>query len=291
MTDEKKAVKKKLNLPIWARIVLFIISYLILSGIFQAIAAPLANINILDVDAVKNLNSEQLLLMQFVSFLALILLVFIFRKYIDKKSIKSLGFSIEHRLKDIVIGFIIALSIIGGGSLFLYVFNFVEFSNFQINIYSIIISLLLFIIVAFNEEILIRGYILNNLMSSMNKYIALIISTLIFTLFHALNFSFSLLPIINILLAGILLGSTYIFTKNLWFPISLHLFWNFFQGPIMGYSVSGQKTESMFKTTLFGDIRIHGGDFGFEGSIVCTIMLSIAIILIIKYYKTITNEE
>ena len=79
--------------------------------------------------------------------------------------------------------------------------------------------------------------------------------------------------------------TTYIFTKNLWLPISLHLFWNFFQGPVFGYQVSGQKTESLFHIKTVGNAMIHGGEFGFEGSIICTIMNSLAIVLIIVFFS------
>jgi hypothetical protein len=140
------------------------------------------------------------------------------------------------------------------------------------------------VIVALNEEILMRGYILNNLMDSMNKYWALLISATIFSVLHGMNPNISFLAIINIMLAGIILGSSYIFTRNLWFPISLHLFWNFFQGPVLGYSVSGMKIDSVFKVTLLGNTTVNGGQFGFEGSIVCTVLLIPAIILTMGYY-------
>ncbi len=51
---------------------------------------------------------------------------------------------------------------------------------------------------------------------------------------------------LNLLLAGMLLGASYLYTRNLCFPISLHLFWNWIQGPILGYQVSGNNfTTSM----------------------------------------------
>jgi len=94
------------------------------------------------------------------------------------------------------------------------------------------------------------------------------------------------------LLAGILLGSTYIFTKNLWFPISLQLFWNFFQGPVFGYPVSRQKIDSLLTNKTIGNETMSGGKFGFEGSILCTIITIVSIILIMIYYnkKTTANK-
>jgi membrane protease YdiL (CAAX protease family) len=283
MTEKILEKESKPVLPVWARIVLVIISYSILVGIFQIIGMLIAKIPLTGLSALKDISIKQQLILQLFGFLPLILIVYTFRKFIDKKSIKSIGFSLKNRFAEIVAGFIIALFIIGGGSLILYAFNYVEFLNIRIDIYSLLLGFLLFIIISLNEEIFFRGYILNNLMSSMNKYLALIISAIIFSLFHSLNFNLSLIAMINLLLAGIILGSTYIFTKNLWFPISLHLFWNFFQGPILGYSVSGQKSESVFTINLLGNSSINGGNFGFEGSIVCIIMLVLAIVMIMSY--------
>ncbi len=285
MTEKILDKGSKASLPVWARIILIIISYLILGGIFQIIGMSIANIPLTDMNELKEISINQQFVLQLFSFIALIIIVYIFRKFIDKESIKSIGLSLRNRTTDIATGFIIALSIIGGGSLILYVLGYIDFSNIEFNFQTLALSFVLFILVSLTEEILMRGYILNNLLTSMNKYLALIISAAIFALLHSLNFNLSIIGIINLLLAGILLGSTYIFTKNLWFPISLHLFWNYFQGPIFGYSVSGQKIESLLTIKTIGKETINGGEFGFEGSILCTIITIVAILLIIRYYN------
>lgn len=285
MTENLIEKENKPALPVWARILLVIIAFIILTGIFQAIGLLISGFSFTEMSSIKDISQKQLLVLQSFGFIATVLIIYLFRKFIDKKSIESIGFSLKNRLADILAGFLIALIIIGGGSLILSVLNYTDFSFKGIDAGSLLLSLLIFIIVALNEEIFMRGYILNNLMSSMNKYLALIISAVIFSLMHAFNSGASLLPLINLVLAGIILGATYIFTQNLWFPISLHLFWNYFQGPVFGYSVSGQRTDSVFKTDLLGSTAINGGKFGFEGSIVCTIMLVIAIALILYFYN------
>lgn len=284
MTEELLTTNKKAALPVWARIVLSIIAFLFITGIFQAIAVVIAGIPLTKTD-LKNMSGSDNLILQISGLFALILLIYIFRKLIDRKSIFSLGFSIKDKAKDILAGFLVASGLIGGGTLILYAFGYVNFTNFQFNFQSTLINFLIFIIVALNEEIYIRGYILNNLMTSMNKYFALILSSIIFILMHSFNFNISAIPTLNLFLAGILLGISYIYTKNLWFPISLHLFWNFIQGPILGYKVSGQKTKSLLTINQVGNDSIHGGEFGFEGSIVCTILIVLAIIGIMYYFR------
>ncbi|MFB6305754.1 MAG: CPBP family intramembrane glutamate endopeptidase, partial [Flavobacteriales bacterium] len=85
---------------------------------------------------------------------------------------------------------------------------------------------------------------------------------------------------------GMLLGVYYIHKRDLWFPIMLHLTWNFFQGPVFGFKVSGiAGDKSMLNQQLNGPIWLTGGEFGFEGSLLLTILLIIAIIIIHYSYK------
>lgn len=277
--------ERKSGLPVWARILLFIIAFFIVSAIFEVIGLLVAGIPLMEVANLSEMGTNVLFVVKLWGFIGLLFLVFIFRKYIDKKTILSLGFSLKSRGQDFAFGLLIAVLLIGGGSLVLMGFGFVEFSVNEIDFGAFALSFLLFIIVALNEEIMMRGYILNNLLTVSNKYLALIISSVLFTAMHGFNASLSWVGITNLFLAGILLGSAYIFTKNLWFPISLHLFWNFIQGPVLGYHVSGQKIESVFAVKLSGNEMLNGGGFGFEGSLVCTTMSVVVIGVILGYYE------
>jgi membrane protease YdiL (CAAX protease family) len=163
-------------------------------------------------------------------------------------------------------------------------FRFLYFTGIDLNLGDLLISLFLFILVAFTEEIAFRGYILNNLLQSMNKWVALSISAIAFALFHATNPGAGVLPVLNILVAGFLLGINYIYTRNLWFGIFLHFTWNFFQGPILGFEVSGYASPGVLQQTLKGSDLVTGGEFGFEGSVVCLFINLAAVILLGAYY-------
>ena len=145
-------------------------------------------------------------------------------------------------------------------------------------------SWVLMLMVAVSEEVAFRGFVLGRLLSAgVNRFVALFLSSALFSLMHFLNPDFSLMAFLNILLAGVLMGSTYIYTRNLWFPIALHLFWNWFQGPILGLEVSGEQYgNTLLNLNLPEENLINGGAFGFEGSILCTALISIAIVLTLK---------
>lgn len=277
-------------MPVWARIATFIISFIMLAGIFQVFGALIAGIGLMDLQFINLLTLDQLIVLQVSGLFACLIITYIYRKYIDRQSLFSLGFALHGYYKDLLIGFIIALSILGTGTLILIGTGNVHLSGIQFDFRFILKSFFLYLIVSLTEELLIRGSILNNLMSSINKYWALIISSLIFCSMHLLNSNLSFFGILNLFLAGIMLGSSYIFIKNLWFPISLHLFWNFIQGPVLGYSVSGHRLDSFIELGMEQKNIMNGGNFGFEGSAICSLLSVLSIIFLIGYYRKKTTD-
>lgn len=265
----------------WLRIVLLILPYLFIVGLFQLTGAYLIDFDYDDLS--KSKTSEQQLIIQFFSFIGTSIVVWFFVKYVDKEKFIDIGFRFKNRINEfwtgLLIGFIIML--IGFGLLVLL--DEIKFQEIAINFKEISFSIALFILVSLTEEILYRGYVLRNLMYSFDKYIALIISSIIFSTMHGLNPNVDTIGFLNIFLAGILLGITYINTKNLWFPIALHFSWNFFQ-TFLGFNVSGQNAYSVINFKIEKSTILNGGAFGFEGSILSLIAITITIIAIIIYY-------
>ena len=152
------------------------------------------------------------------------------------------------------------------------------------NTTEIIIAILIYIFVAYVEEIVFRGYILNNFMLSCNKFWALFWSSLLFALLHSFNPNMDIFSFLSLFLAGYFLGITYIFTKNLWFPIALHFSWNFFQSMI-GFNVSGQDFYSWINFEIVSPNKLNGGTFGLEGSYISIIVELVVIFSVFWYYS------
>jgi membrane protease YdiL (CAAX protease family) len=213
-----------------------------------------------------------------------VIIVPFFRYVIDNKSFGSLGFQWKKHQTDAFMGLFIAMAILFTGALILAVTKNLYFTNAFFNLNNFLTAITLYAIVAFIEETVFRGYILNNLMQSINRWPALIIVSLLFALLHLQNGNINALAFLNIFLGGLLLGMNYIFTGNLWFGIFLHFGWNFFQGSVLGFNISGTGIEqgtSILQQTIIGPTYFTGGNFGFEGSVICTI-LSLAMFIIIS---------
>jgi len=222
-------------------------------------------------------------------FLCALFAIYIFRKFVDKKSFKSLGFELTNYKADLLKGLVWGAALISLGFFALYFSGFITVIDSDFGAIQWLSYIAFFVIVAFNEEILVRGYVLTNLMASMNKYWALIVTALLFSVMHLGNDSTSLISTANIFIAGIMLGVYTIHKRNLWFPIAMHFTWNFFQGPILGFEVSGTKMESVINQQVSGNSLVTGGDFGFEGSLLLTIMMIASTIYIHMTYKN--NED
>lgn len=132
-----------------------------------------------------------------------------------------------------------------------------------------------------------RGVIQQILMDiPLPKFLALGITSGLFMMLHLANPGIGWLPLFNLFLAGIILGLSLLFSRNLWFPISFHLFWNWIQGPLLGYKVSGMESLTpLIQIRESGPKWITGGDFGFEGSIVCSVLLLFAIVFLYQFLR------
>jgi len=269
------------------KLVLFIIAWIISLGVFQISGVFLAQ-KILPIYNSINLDAQTF--DRFFQLIATLFIIFIFTKYVDKTPFISIGLHIKNRISDLLIGFFLGAIIMTIGIFSLMYLQEIQIANNEF-MYSnnIALSFIFYLFVAIMEEALCRGYVLGQLLKACDKYLALVISSAFFALLHSFNPSMAAVPIFNLFLAGILLGISYSYTKNLWFPIALHLSWNFFQGPIFGFGVSGFRSYSIVAQTRTEDNFINGGSFGFEGSLLATFLMVISIFCIWRFYERKTS--
>lgn len=207
--------------------------------------------------------------------------------YVEKRPVSDLGLTWRRQEKPVWHGLLFVIFFYMAGFGVSLLLDAVRIIGIHFRPFDLLFSFLFFVLVAFAEEIMVRGYILGCLLrTGMNRFLALAISSVIFALLHVFNPSIAFLPMLNLVLAGVLLGSVYLYTRNLWLSISLHLFWNWIQGPVLGYEVSGNNFHSsLLILRLPGPNLLSGGAFGFEGSLICTILMVIAIAGIIGWYE------
>ncbi|WP_298073118.1 CPBP family intramembrane glutamic endopeptidase [uncultured Bacteroides sp.] len=210
-----------------------------------------------------------------------------------KLPLSLLGLSLKGRGKDLLAGLGVAVLLYAVGFGVSLLIGMVEVASVQLVPRNLLGRLLLFLLMAVTEEIMVRGFVLGRMLSEgMNRFVALFLSSALFSAMHLLNPNFVLLPFVNVLLGGCLLGASFLYTRNLCFPIVLHWFWNWLQGPVLGYEVSGMDSgETLLTLRLTGSELLTGGNFGFEGSLLCTVLLVVGTLVIIGYYERRGRKE
>lgn len=204
-----------------------------------------------------------------------------------------LGMSLRGRGKDLLAGLGVAVLLYAVGFGTSLLMGTVEIASVQWVPRDLLGTLLFFLLVAVTEEVMLRGFVLGRMLSAgMNCFVALFLSSVLFSAMHLFNPNFALLPFVNILLAGCLLGASFLYTRNLCFPVVLHWFWNWLQGPVLGYEVSGMDSgETLLTLRLTGSDLLTGGSFGFEGSLLCTVLLVVGTLAIVGYYERRGRKE
>ena len=236
-----------------------------------------------------------LFLDQVITLIAVTLSVLLARRFIDKRPFASLGFKLNlHAALDVFVGIGITFVMMGSifgislafGWLALDGFAWQSDSTFQV-IAQTFIALVIFILVGWNEELLYRGYILQNLSDGLNRFWGVLISSIVFGLMHLGNPNSDAKWFVasGIFLAGVFLAFGYLRTNQLWLPIGLHIGWNFFEGVVFGFPVSGLDTYRLTQTTIQGPPLWIGAAFGPEAGLVLIPALILGILLIFLYTR------
>lgn len=218
----------------------------------------------------------------------IVLSVWIARRYIDRRSIKSLGFHLDRQAGyDLLIGF--GIGVLQTGLIFVLevVFGWLEVGGYawqQTSILSVLqnfaLWLVIFLAVGFYEELFSRGYQLQNLEEGLNTFWAVLLSSMVFSLSHLINPNASWSSVLGITISGIFLAYAYLRTRQLWIPIGLHIGWNLFLGPVFGFPVSGLQSFGLLRLVVEGPELITGGDFGPEAGLIVLPALGLGVLLV-----------
>ena len=227
----------------------------------------------------------------------LFLSIFLMTK-ISKLKIEQLGFTKDNILFSYLKGALF-------GTLQIFTVFFIIFGLKAIDVYyvgniGILLLIKVFIIFIFQgllEEILFRGYLMPFFSKVIGIKFTIILLSFLFTCIHLFNPNLDIIGLANVFLAGVTFSLIYYYTGNLWLVGAMHTLWNFILGFIVGSQISGIITYNsvFFSIPVENKDLISGGVFGFEASIVTTIVeltISLFVIYLIKKEKNkITFEK
>ncbi len=224
--------------------------------------------------------------------------IYLARRFLDKRSFTSLGFKIDKWFAfDILAGIIITFIMMGLIFLGMQALGWLKFESFAWNTdpaatvtTQAILFFFVFVLVGFNEELLFRGYHLQTITSGLNLFWGLIISSIIFGGLHLANPNATWVSAAGIFFAGLFLAYGYIRTKQLWLSIGLHIGWNFFEGVVFGFPVSGLNIYPLIHINVSGPEVWTGGAFGPEAGLIILPALALGAVLINLYTRSRVNS-
>ncbi len=218
--------------------------------------------------------------------LCLILVTFIFLRFLDRRPFASFGFGLRRGWwREFGLGLAVGAGMIGGIFLVEWATGLVRLdglrSDTELGTTSLLFGLGFlahFILQGTSEEIPLRGYLLQTLDEWLGPLGATLLTALGFSLLHIFNFRvmslFNLLALFNIALFGVVAAYAYFVTRRLWLPSALHAAWNFALGPVVSLPVSGIAYRGLLRTTVSEGGRVFtGGDFGPEGGLLASLAL------------------
>ena len=275
----------------WRLLIQFTLMVTLLFGIEYVISYYL-------IKNIPSLAQYGFLISEIIMLVAITGSVFVSRVLVDNRSFESLGLKMNSKAwRDLGVGIGIAALMMGIIFLAEWAFGWLDFQAFAWELQptktlaaNIFMFLVVFVIVGWQEELLTRGYWLQNLEDGLNIYWALIISSLIFSTAHLGNPGFSIVSLIGLIVSGLFLAYGYISTRQLWLPIGLHIGWNFFEGCIFGLPVSGLNTPRLIVHSITGPEIWTGGAFGPEAGLILLPALAIGAFFIWAYAQSATPE-
>lgn len=233
------------------------------------------------------------ILNQILNFIVVTGSVYVARRWLDKKSFESLGLKLNiQALFDVLAG--IGITFVQMGFIYIIMLSLGwltfegfawEFDPINVVLTSVLTAFVVFIFVGWNEELLSRGYHLQTIASGINLFWGVIISSAVFSLLHLANPHTTWMSAAGLFCAGILFAYAYIRTKQLWLPIGMHLGWNFFEGVVFGFPVSGLDIYALTRIQVPGPELWTGGAFGPEAGLIVLPSLLVGAGLIYLYTK------
>lgn len=235
--------------------------------------------------------------------LGVLLATLLASKFLDRRTFRDFGIKFTKAWwVDFVFGLLLGALLMGLVFLFGWVSGNVKIVGFfqplQADIgflAGFVQSFVFFTFVGVYEELLTRGYHLINLSEGFHRnligkkaaiFLAVLITSAVFGLLHIGNPNANWVSTLNITIAGIIFSLGMIFTGRLAIPIGLHITWNFFQGSVFGFPVSGMHNgATLIATEMVGPVWLTGGSFGPEAGLMGLAAMMVGGILVLLWTR------
>ena len=216
-------------------------------------------------------------------------------KVIEKKPLSAMGLS--KNISTYFIGIAVSVILLVLAVVTILLTGNIKYQGIYKNVDVLMMLLLIggFIMQGATEEILCRGIVLHALKEKTSLVTAVTVSTILFILPHwsslfAGERVYGVIGVINLILISVIFSNFTICFKSIWAACGLHSFWNAILYSVLGLHLSGNEetVTAVFHMQSVGDNIWNGGIYGVEASVITTLVLAIAAMLIYVMGRKVT---
>ncbi|MER0122259.1 type II CAAX endopeptidase family protein [Streptococcus sp. ZJ93] len=207
-------------------------------------------------------------------------LIMLWVRFGEKRPVSGLGLYQKGAVKEVAKGLGVGILLISVVVFLQYITGSIHLTGIHVSVATVLNFLLIFpfwFIQSGTEELATRGWIFPVVSRKTNLPIGLATSSMLFALLHLGNPSVNWIALVNIDLFGLFACLYVLKTDNIWGVSAIHAAWNCFQGTVFGVNVSGitiSYSLMRFEPST-APVYLSGGEFGAEGSIIASIVLTI----------------
>jgi len=234
------------------------------------------------------------------AFIAVTGYIFIFSLY-DKRRIDELSGALF--IENALIGFLTGMILQSLFILIIYLAG--TFLVIHVNPVSVLISPFAFALTAgFVAEIILIGIVYRLLEQQTGTSIALLAFIILFTVLHVNVKGATIISVgATAMQAGLMLPAVFVFSRNLWLPVFLHVGWDFAEPGIFGgINPSSSLTQGLLTSKIAGNSLLTGGETGPQDSlsslVLCLALGSVFLLLakqknnwVKPYWKTAATNK
>lgn len=153
----------------------------------------------------------------------------------------------------------------------------------------------IFLWVVLLEELLFRGFVYQRLIDGIGARSATALGACVFAAAHwgnpGLEGTAFLVATVDTALGAVLLGLAYLRTRRLALPIGIHFGWNWVQGSVLGFDVSGmEQTGWLLPELADRPAWMTGGAFGPEASIFAVLIDAVAVLVMWRWKTNVVSR-
>ncbi len=224
-------------------------------------------------------------------------------RYVDRRTVTDLGLRFDREWAvDLAFGLALGTGLMTAVFVVGVAADWIAVSSVPLGVDRLLgvgSLLAFFVVVGIAEELLLRGVVLTDVAEGLRWRFGpdaavaggLAVSSAVFGVAHYTNPNAGFASTTSITLAGVMLGLGYALTGDLAIPTGIHISWNFVQGGVFGFAVSGLDFgTSLVETTEQGPNLVTGGAFGPEAGLLGVGAILLGAVCIAAYVRARRGE-